>query len=174
MTVFTQEQQYESALRLHGILNGLGDRGFGYFMGGKLDLCNNLHIAGHPERTVETRGELKELMEGLSLVYLFALWDDHIQNEYLVSNFSKTELRKFRAFKHVRHTVSHSTTGRRANQNREDFEAEMPFAGIKHDMNADKISIGNSSVTWASHALMSLMSGKLAVKLYQSGYNQSP
>jgi hypothetical protein len=174
VTGFTQEQQYESALRLHGILNALTGRAFGYFMGGKLDLCNSLHIAGHLERTIETRDELKELMEGLSLVYLFALWDDHIQNDYLVSTFSKDELRKFRAFKHVRHTVAHGTTGKRAKQNRIDFEAEMPFAGIIFDNNADKILIGNSSVTWQCHALMSLMSGKLAVKLYQPGYNQSP
>lgn len=174
MSAFSQEHQYENALRLHGILNGLGGRAFGYFMGGKLDLCNNLHIAGHPERTVETRDELRELMEGLSLVYLFALWDEYIQNDFLSSNISNDELNKLRAFKHVRHTVAHGTTGKRAKLNRKEFEVEMPFAGISFDVSSDSLSIRNSSVTWECHKHMALISGKLAAKLYHTGYNATP
>lgn len=174
MLNFTQEQQFESALKLHGRLQGLGSRAFGYFMGGKLELCNNLHIPNHPERSTETRNELRELMEGLSLVYLFALWDEHIQSDYFIAHVDKGELRKFRAFKHVRHTVAHGISGKRAMQCRNEFEAEMPFSGIALDVNSDSISIGSSSVTLGCLQLMSHLSGKLAAQLYQIGFNPSP
>jgi hypothetical protein len=173
MTLNLQEQLYESSLKLHGLLSGLNGRAFGYFVGGKLELCNSLHIPGYPERANETRNALREMMEGMALVYLFALWEDHIDNDCLSTNIGATDLQKLRAFKHVRHTVSHGTSGKRARQCRNEFESEMPFAGILFDKAKDRISLASSSVAHECLNFMIYLAGLLASKLYCPGFRQS-
>jgi len=102
------------------------------------------------------RSQTNAFIQGMLLIYFFALWDDLQPNwkefpgRKLFDYLTKQEINKIQAYRHIRHSVAHKMNGERAIQLRNRFEkyhAFNPgFSSIFWDVHTDKIDLSQSTV----------------------------
>lgn len=109
----------------------------------------------------------RSLLQGSLLLYLFALWESHVPDDYK-KWMSPEELLEFEAYEHVRDSVAHSQIGHRAsfNRKRKAFEAFYPFAGLQWDLATDIIDISDSFIVSEFFSLIIGTSAQLAARMH--------
>jgi len=109
----------------------------------------------------------KALLKGSLLLYLFALWETHLPDDFK-EWMSPLELQEFEAYEHIRDSVAHAALGHRAShkRKRKAFEAFYPFAGVLWDKQTDVIDIAESFVVNEFFSFMMGMSSQLAARFH--------
>ena len=107
------------------------------------------------------------LLKGSLLIYLFALWQSHMPDDFKTW-MTEAELLEFEAFEHVRDSVAHGSIGQRAKhpRKRKAFVAFYPFSGVEWDKERDRIDISASNVVNDFFSLMMGMSSQLAARFH--------
>jgi len=112
--------------------------------------------------------DIPHVIEASMLIHAFAIWDAHAPTfQELESHISTDDLEKFRAFKHVRNSVSHDIAGKRRLKRQEQalaFENLQPFCNIKWDRQDDTINLSRSNVATQSVAFLMELAKKLVPK----------
>ena len=111
----------------------------------------------------------RSLLKGSLLLYLFALWEAHVPDDYK-KWMTAEDLLEFEAYEHVRDSVAHSKLGQRASfkRKRRAFEAFYPFAGVLWDSKTDVIDISESFIVSEFFSFMMGMSAQLAARLHSA------
>ncbi len=96
----------------------------------------------------ENQARINNTIQGLLLVYLFALWEEYIDRDIERRWLSEQERNRLNAFRHIRHSAAHGFDGTRANKCRIEFETIMnssePFPNVI--WNSNRINLANSQV----------------------------
>ncbi len=137
---------------------------------------NNVVSHSNPETRKAIQSNINEMREGLSVVYVFSIWESYC--EPLVKHFGKdpldvwmTEQEKqlFYAYRHIRHSMAHGFGGKRANNCREPFEIIMgstsPISGVNWDLESDTIDLSANGVAIHYYTFMKDLSTKLFARL---------
>lgn len=163
---------FHDAMALMGEQMKSLQREFGYVLSGRRNIEHLVSFPNHPEDVIAVRKGIGNLIEGSLVVYLFAMWDAHVPkdvNDWLTIS----ELEELDALRHIRDSVAHKYSRRRADfaRRRKAFEVRMPFAGIAWDQAEDTIDLYNSSAAMHCYHVMERLNKFLVVRLYQ---NQKP
>jgi hypothetical protein len=130
-------------------------------------IIQRIEALAEPAAVLQATQRTKALLKGSLLLYLFALWESHLPEDFK-QWMSEEELLEFEAFEHIRDSVAHAKLGQRAEfkRKRKAFEAFYPFAGVTWDVEADIIDISDSFVTHEFFSFMMGMSSQLAARLH--------
>jgi hypothetical protein len=113
---------------------------FGYFVNSELSLFQE---DSQIRKLVEV--EYKNMRESLLIVYLLAIWEEHIDRNNEREWLDATQQVHFAAYRHIRHSYAHSFNGKRAQRFRAEFETIMnsadPIQSIRWDIENDKIEL---------------------------------
>ncbi len=127
-------------------------------------LSGTRNIVKHPNP--ETRKELQDgvdrAVQGLLVVYLFAMWEEFVSRDMEQEWLTPDELTKLGAFRHIRHSVAHGFEGKRAKQCRSEFEQQMntkPFPNLEWD--DERVDLSKSQVAIDCLTFMSDIGQKL-------------
>lgn len=93
----------------------------------------------NPDYRELIQSNMREMAQGYVLLFYHSIWDHFFPRELsalvLGEWCTPDEALRFRAMKHVRHSIAHSFDGKRADQNRKHFNEVMagsnPFRGIE-------------------------------------------
>ena len=139
------------AMRLHATVRQLDQYGLGHVITGMR------HSVTHPDPAIKqaVQGNVDEIMHGYAVLYYFSVWDhcfSSAQSDNILDDWSTADEEvMFRALKHIRHSVAHSFSGKRARQNRRQFETVMnspkAFRGLVWDQQADTIDLRDSQIS---------------------------
>lgn len=108
-------------------------------------------LVTHPAPLIrkEIQESVDASVQGLLLVYLFALWEEYVERQLEREWLSADKLERLNAFRHIRHSVAHGFDGTRANKCRAEFEnimnSSQPFPNLPWDTN--KIDLKKSQVS---------------------------
>ena len=161
--------QLRSALELMQVQGGALQREFGHVYSGANTIANNVNYPQFPEETLKVRRGVKSLIDGALLVYLFAMWEEHVPDD--VSTWlTEAERQRLDAYKHVRDSVAHKFNGGRADfsARRAAFEAMYPFDGVQWNSVEDKIDLSASSASYGCFQFMEQLTKQLIVRLHQN------
>ena len=160
-----------AALGFNQAISLLDSHGLGHF------ITSSKNAVSHSDPNIRTmlQSNLDSLTKGLSVIAYFSVWDHYFDkpinststnkmSNALLFNPSKPsnphwvteeDSYRFRALKHVRHSVAHSFNGHRATQNATHFDTVMntseKFKGVI--FTADTIDISNSQIHMDCRAL---------------------
>ena len=102
----------------------------------------------NPDIRREIQDRLDASMQGLTMVYLFALWEEYVERDVEREWLPAEKLERLNAFRHVRHCAAHGFGGARADKCRTEFEAVMnsdqPFPNLP--WSSDSIDLTKSQV----------------------------
>ncbi len=171
------------ALNFKHAVDHLDQYGFGHLLSGLSNTVTN----SDPNVRAMIQQNVNTFKRGFMLMGYCSVWDhffdrkinstdqkkisqtllfdpDNPQGTHWVS---EDDSLRFRALKHIRHSVAHSFNGLRATNNRKHFELVMesstPFQGVSFD--ADMIDISKSQVDHDSRQLFKKISEYLAGRL---------
>jgi hypothetical protein len=143
---------YTPILPLQSQLSDCVQKEFGWF------LSESKHMIRHHDSDTREliQNRLDSSVQGLLLVYLFAMWEEYVprsvEKEWLLAD----KLERLNAFRHIRHSVAHGFGGKRADKLRVEFENVMassnPFPNLK--WGDDSIDLTKSQVAIDCHRLM--------------------
>lgn len=147
--------------------------GFGHVLTGLRHSVENKD----PEYRKLIQNNVDELTQGFAVLYVFSVWDASFEREetaeLLKNHMSPHDARKFRAFRHVRHSVAHFYSGKRATQNELDYQAfddqmqgTNSFPNLLWD--ADNIDLTKAQVGGDAWTFITDLSTRLADKLANS------
>jgi len=143
--------------------------GWGYVISG---LKNSVKIDDTDARKA-IQQNVNEMIEGLGMLYCFSIWDHHMDplpkgtQDTIVNEWMTDEERqRFLAYKHVRHSVGHCWSGRRAEGLRKEFEAEMngkhPLHGLSWDETNDTIDMSGGGLALSCYQFLKDLSQTVA------------
>jgi len=96
---------------------------------------HSVNYSGQPENNARIQARVDSAVGGVSIVYIFAFLEVHIQRA--LWQYASIELKeRMYAYLHIRHTVAHGFNGSRVNRYKELFDnimsSENPIKGIAH------------------------------------------
>ena len=125
-------------------LGRLNQNGFGYLQSA---IRNHVFTPNQTER-IKIQKDLEQLTYGLSIVYLFAVFEDYINWNYVKNKH--TDILQYSAYRHIRHSCAHKYNGKRAQEHRQEFEDfynQNGFCGcVKWDQASDTLVLCNGIV----------------------------
>lgn len=144
--------------------------------GNLLTGMNQNIIHGDPDVQKALQLNVREMGEGLGMLYCFSVWDHHIDPLPSAVKadiedvwMTAPEKQTYRAYKHVRHSVGHCFSGKRANRLRTEFEAQMrcsePLSGVQWDQTKDTIDLSAGGVAISCHRFLDGLSHTIASRL---------
>jgi len=71
------------------------------------------------------QGRLDHAVSGLSIVYMFALFETYFPKSKWKKHIAPDVLNKLLAYRHIRHSIAHGFDGDRARDHRDEFEVLM-------------------------------------------------
>ena len=132
-----------SKIQLRKSLQGLSEVLSGLY---ELDwFCNLDKYVNYkePKNTNLVRNNVKHVIGGLSVLYLFAIFESYFDNKYWKSYIEPGDEKILRAYRHVRHSIAHGHHGFRVQpmsprgQNKDEYDAFDDV--IKKNLFPDKI-----------------------------------
>ncbi len=149
-------------LPLKNMLPDIVPREFGWLLS-----TRNLVEHGNKEQQAAIQKSVNRCIQGILIVYLFALWEEYVPRNLEENWLSSSERERLRAFRHIRHSFAHGFGGARANQCRSEFENVMkstqPFAKLNWDNN--KIELCDSQIALDCQRHMEDLSNKLVDRI---------
>lgn len=124
-----------------------------------------------------TKDESCNLLNGMLIVHLFSMWDSHLKGAEK-KYFRPEELKRFKAFKHLRHVAAHNINGCRKgnweNQDRmscaeeldEVMNSAQPISGIsieKYKVELSDLDAALDCRQFFQDMAMKLAAGRIAV-----------
>ena len=67
----------------------------------------------NPDNTLSVKSKVDHLAGGLSIVYLFAIFESYFDKDHWQTYIEPDDLKLLRAYRHVRHCVAHGHDGKR-------------------------------------------------------------
>ena len=153
----------QNVMDLSKVLHEIEQREFNWIYNSTQNITN---MPYEPKVQQDIQGRVKGLVQGVLVVYLFAIFDEYTTNKILQDHLLEEELTRLRAFRHIRHSVAHRL-GTRARDCRDEFENIMNSAnsisGIKWD--AENLKLSNSNVAFDCLNFMKGIAQQLIARL---------
>jgi hypothetical protein len=119
------------------------------------------------------QGNVDEIIHGFTLFYYFSVWEHcfstNAAGQIIRLWMAPAEKTRFRALRHVRHSIAHSFNGRRARQDREPFETIMEspeaFVGLVWERNAQTIDLTESQIAFDCRTFFQTLSQAIVGRL---------
>lgn len=158
-----------AALKLRQAMQLLDQHGLGHVLSGLRNSVQN----NNPVIRAAIQSNVDEIMQAYAVVYYFSVWDhlfDQAASSDILDNWAtKDEVKRFRAFKHIRHSAAHSFSGHRARQCRAAFENVMqssqPFTGLNWNTQDDTIDLSKSQIAFDCRNFFNDFATKIAGRL---------
>lgn len=171
-----------AALNFKHAIENLDQYGFGHILTG----LSHSVVNSNPQFREMIQQNVDTMKRGFLLLGYCSVWD-HYFNRNINANdqkniseqllydpcnpaehwVSENDSLRFRALKHIRHSVAHSFNGLRAKYNRSHFETVMassaPFRGVTFD--DENIDISNSQIDHDARELLQSIASYLAARL---------
>ncbi len=120
-----------------------------------------------PNFRMETQDRVDAAVQGILLVYLFAIFDEYTTDELRGNWISENDKYVLKAYRHLRNSIAHGHGGKRAPncKSRDQFEIVMnsdkPFPNLVWDRTQDTIDMTKSQVAHDCYNHMSNITRKM-------------
>lgn len=159
--------EVELAIELRAVLQDTYQREFGWLLTGMRYRVEHKDS----EYREETQKRVDAAVQGLLLVYLFAIFDEFTTDSMRGEWITGDEKTRLLAYRHVRNSAAHGPAGKRAQEGRgrSEFEDIMnssePLRGLVWDKSSDTIDLTTSQVAHDCQQMMDDLAQKLAARL---------
>jgi hypothetical protein len=107
-------------------LSHLNSREFGYLLSATRHAVN----LADPAQRHEIQNALEQLVQGLAIVYLFAIFEDFFAIDEIKNKHSTLD--EYLAYRHIRHSFAHKPLGKLAKMHRVEFEKLINTGNLGH------------------------------------------